>query len=244
MSIPSELFDNAQAFCSAFAEEDAIAHAKPLGSLDEAECDCRAVACADVLSVDADDRACLADWANVEHSGISYQYEMRDASEIVNVRLILDFYGRRVAEDEHFCHKLAVYLRGCIAGQDDLAVTRVSTSMSNFKAGPLTMPFLTSFRRTRLRANEADCPADVAGTDSRFRSMDRMVVGVNWPSESGPIRIGSPACTTPFFTTPLTTVPTNGTENVSLMLGDLVSGCGSNTSNYSTYWNSNGASAL
>ena len=60
------------------------------------------------------------------------------------------------------------------------------------------MPFRTSFRRIRLSANEADCPAEQTGTGIRFRSIDLMWVDVNWPRESGPMRTGSPAWTTPW----------------------------------------------
>jgi len=107
------------------------------------------------------------------------------------------------------------------------------------------MPFRTSFRRTRFRANEADWPAEQTGTGIRFRSIDRIVVVVNWPKESGPIKTVSPACispcigqhwmyekvnlrpgfVSPLLTIPETTVPTKGTEKVSLT------------------WNSKGASA-
>lgn len=41
------------------------------------------------------------------------------------------------------------------------------------------MPFRTSFRRTRLSANEADWPAEHTGTCIRFRSIDRILVLVN-----------------------------------------------------------------
>lgn len=87
------------------------------------------------------------------------------------------------------------------------------------------MPLRTSLRRTFLSAKEADCPADAAGTAMRLRSMERIEVWVNCPSESGPMTTLSPAWTTPDFTMPDTTVPTKGTEKVSLT------------------WNSKGASA-
>ncbi len=105
-----------------------------------------------------------------------------------------------------------------------VACDRIRTSAMNSRKtlggcsslGSTTIPFLTSFLRIRFSAKEADWPALHTGTGIRLRSIDRIVVVVNWPSESGPIRIVSPACTTPDLTTPLTTVPTNGTENVSL----------------------------
>lgn len=78
------------------------------------------------------------------------------------------------------------------------------------------MPFLTSLRFTFLSANKADWPADAAGTRILLRSMDRIAVGVNWPSESGPMRTLSPSWATPDFTMPETTVPVKGTEKVSL----------------------------
>ena len=61
------------------------------------------------------------------------------------------------------------------------------------------MPFRTSFRRTRFRAKDADWPAEQTGTGIRFRSIDRMLVVVNCPRESGPIRTESPACMTPTY---------------------------------------------
>lgn len=88
------------------------------------------------------------------------------------------------------------------------------------------MPFLTSRRLTLFRANDADWPADTAGTLIRLRSIDRIAVWVNWPRESGPIRMLSPSRAVPARTIPDTTVPVKGTEKVSLI------------------WNSNGASAL
>lgn len=88
------------------------------------------------------------------------------------------------------------------------------------------MPLRTSFRRIRRSANEADCPADAAGTAMRLRSMERIDVAVKRPSESGPIWTSSPAWMTPARTMPETTVPVCGTLNVSLT------------------WNSKGASAL
>ena len=42
-----------------------------------------------------------------------------------------------------------------------------------------TIPFRTSFLRTRLRAKEADCPAEQTGTGMRFLSMVLIVVVVN-----------------------------------------------------------------
>lgn len=66
---------------------------------------------------------------------------------------------------------------------------------SNF--GNTTIPFRTSFRLTFLSAKEADWPAEQTGTDIRFLSMERILVVVNWPSESGPITTLSPACITP-----------------------------------------------
>lgn len=78
------------------------------------------------------------------------------------------------------------------------------------------MPFLTSLRRTFFSAKDADCPALHAGTEMRLRSIDRMDVDVNCPRLSGPMTTLSPAWMTPDLTTPLTTVPTKGTEKVSL----------------------------
>lgn len=78
------------------------------------------------------------------------------------------------------------------------------------------MPFLTSLRFTFLSANEADWPADAACTFILFRSIERTAVGMNWPSESGPTKTLSPSCMMPALTIPETTVPTNGTEKVSL----------------------------
>ena len=63
--------------------------------------------------------------------------------------------------------------------------------------GSTTIPFRTSFRLTRLSAKEADWPAAHIGTGMRFRSMDRMLVVVNWPRPSGPMRTVSPAWITP-----------------------------------------------
>ena len=63
--------------------------------------------------------------------------------------------------------------------------------------GRTTIPFLTSFRRTFLSANDADWPAVHTDTGMRFLSMDLMLVGMNWPSESGPTRTLSPACIAP-----------------------------------------------
>ena len=45
--------------------------------------------------------------------------------------------------------------------------------------GSTTIPFRTSFRRTRFSAKEADCPAEQTGTGIRFRSIDRICVVVN-----------------------------------------------------------------
>jgi len=55
------------------------------------------------------------------------------------------------------------------------------------------MPFLTSLRRIRFSAKEADCPAEQAGTGMRFRSIDRTVVVWKMPRESGPTWMVSPA---------------------------------------------------
>lgn len=87
------------------------------------------------------------------------------------------------------------------------------------------MPFRTSLRRIFLSAKEADCPAEAAGTAILFRSMDRIEVCVKLPKESGPMMTLSPVWTTPDLMMPETTVPTKGTEKVSLT------------------WNSKGASA-
>ena len=59
------------------------------------------------------------------------------------------------------------------------------------------MPLRTSFRRTRFKAKEADWPAEQTGTGMRLRSMERMLVLMNWPRESGPTRMGSPEWITP-----------------------------------------------
>jgi len=59
------------------------------------------------------------------------------------------------------------------------------------------MPLRTSFLRMRFRAKEADWPAEQTGTGMRLRSMERMLVVVNWPRESGPMRTGSPEWITP-----------------------------------------------
>lgn len=59
--------------------------------------------------------------------------------------------------------------------------------------GSTTIPLRTSFRRMRFRANEAEWPAAHTGTGIRFRSIDRICVVWNCPSESGPIKTGSPA---------------------------------------------------
>jgi hypothetical protein len=66
----------------------------------------------------------------------------------------------------------------------------------------------TSFLRIRLRANEADWPAEAAGTPILFLSMERIEVCMKRPSESGPICTSSPAWITPDLTMPETTVPT------------------------------------
>ncbi len=95
------------------------------------------------------------------------------------------------------------------------------------------MPLRTSFLRTRFSAKEADWPAEQRGTGMRLRSMERMLVVRNWPRESGPTRMASPEwmmplgllgaevgggrLDLPLFTTPEMTVPTKGTEKVSLM---------------------------
>lgn len=78
------------------------------------------------------------------------------------------------------------------------------------------MPLRTSLRRMLRSANEADWPAAQPGTWMRLRSMERIFVGVNAPVESGPMRTWSPLWTMPDLTTPETTVPTKGTEKVSL----------------------------
>ena len=54
------------------------------------------------------------------------------------------------------------------------------------------MPLRTSFRRTRFSAKEADWPAEQTDTGMRLRSMERMLVVVNCPRESGPMRTASP----------------------------------------------------
>lgn len=59
------------------------------------------------------------------------------------------------------------------------------------------MPLRTSFRRTRFRAKEAECPAEQRGTGMRLRSIERIAVVVNWPRESGPMRTASPEWMTP-----------------------------------------------
>lgn len=82
--------------------------------------------------------------------------------------------------------------------------------------GSTTIPFRTSFLRTRLRAKEQLWPAEHTGTGSLFLSIVRTTVGMKFPRLSGPIMMLSPACITPFLTTPDTTVPTNGTEKQSL----------------------------
>lgn len=63
--------------------------------------------------------------------------------------------------------------------------------------GKTTMPLRTSLRRTFLSANEADCPAMHTDTGMRFRSIERILVGMNCPSESGPTRTLSPAWIAP-----------------------------------------------
>lgn len=79
---------------------------------------------------------------------------------------------------------------------DPCVIPSATNSLYTFGArssfGKTTMPFRTSFRRTRLSANEADCPAEQTDTCILFRSMERIWVLVNWPKESGPIRTASP----------------------------------------------------
>ena len=97
------------------------------------------------------------------------------------------------------------------------------------------MPFLTSVRLTRLRANDTHCPASALATLAltkpnqptladvatagyhmnptyRFRSMDLITVLWKFPFESGPNNTASPALTVPEFKIPSMTVPTYGTE--------------------------------
>ena len=110
-------------------------------------------------------------------------------------------------------------------GRMVVAWERINTSATNSRYAfgatsnfaSKTIPLRTSLRCTFFNANEADWPAEQTGTGMRFRSIDRMLVDWNWPSESGPSRTLSPACTIPLLTTPDTTVPTYGTEKVSLM---------------------------
>ena len=45
--------------------------------------------------------------------------------------------------------------------------------------GNTTMPFRTSFRRNLLSANVADWPAEQIGTGILFRSIERILVGMN-----------------------------------------------------------------
>ena len=59
------------------------------------------------------------------------------------------------------------------------------------------MPLRTSFRRTRFRAKDADWPAEQTGTGIRLRSIERMLVVVNCPRESGPMTTVSPEWITP-----------------------------------------------
>ena len=50
-----------------------------------------------------------------------------------------------------------------------------------------------------------------------FLCMLRTAVVVKFPFESGPTRTASPVFTTPPFTIPLTTVPTYGTDQTSVI---------------------------
>src|SRR6266480_2649630 len=114
--------------------------------------------------------------------------------------LVLGLDGRGMAKDQDcklLLSAVTVFLEGGWFHSVPSATNSRYTLGDCSSFGKTTIPFLTSFRRTLFSANDADCPAEHTGTPIRLRSMDRMVVVVNWPSESGPIRIESPVWIAP-----------------------------------------------
>jgi hypothetical protein len=67
LRVVTDRFDYAKALGTAFAEEEPIAWSKVLRTLNEAECNCCTVSCADKLSVDVNDGTSLGNGTNVEH---------------------------------------------------------------------------------------------------------------------------------------------------------------------------------
>lgn len=92
--------------------------------------------------------------------------------------LVFGLDGGGVTEYQH-CVLVSV--------ESGLSTSQVSPSATNSlytfggvsSLGNTTMPFLTSFRLTRLSANEADCPAEQTDTGILFRSIDLIWVVVN-----------------------------------------------------------------
>lgn len=168
-------FDDPQPLRPPFSEKKTVTRGQVLRPLHKLEGNRGAVPCPDKGPVDIDDSASLGNRADVQHG------------------LVLGSDGRCVRQNED-CFMVSG--RNIVAEPGSGAVRKYTPSATNSRytfggapsnLGNTTIPFRTSFLRTLRSANEADWPADAAGTPIRFLSMERIEVCVNRPSESGPI---------------------------------------------------------
>lgn len=92
------------------------------------------------------------------------------------------------------------------------AVRSIALSRSYFG-----IPFRTFALRTLFNATDTVCPASALSTFARLRCMLFTLLASHWPLPSGPSSTASPAWIAPALIIPLTTTPTYGTDQTSVI---------------------------